>query len=749
MNHMISKIKRSLSLLFLLALVAPIPASADDDSTKSMYHVNRATDPIEIDGFVTESAWRNALRLELKYEVNPGENVPPPVQTEMLITYDETRLLVAFICNDPRPSQIRARYRDRDSAWNDDWIGIVLDTFNDERRAYEFLANPFGVQMDMLLDDVNGSEDSSWNAIWDSAGRITETGWEVEVAIPFNQIRFQDTDEPQTWGLDGVRRYPREHLYHIGLFPRDRGNNSYLSQAVKISGFQGMQRGKDLEISPTLTAQRTEVREQIPDGDLEERDRNAEAGINLRWGITPNVTFNGTLNPDFSQVEADAVQLDINTQFALYYPETRPFFLDGADYFSTPLMNLLHTRQIADPLGAAKVTGKEGPHTFGVLTSRDDLTNIIIPGPEGSSSGSFAMENTSAVMRYRYDFGRNSTIGTMFTDRQGGDYFNRVLNVDGRFRFDDANSFTFNVAGSQTKYDENMIKSLGQDSDAISDLAYVFYYNHTKREYRLYGRYEQLGDDFRSDLGFINQTGYRQWEIGGQYNWIGGGDRWFNKIYLSSNYDQTETTSGHLLERELEGFFQYNGPREIYILLGGGGRNRTFQGKEYDQLFFNIYQEMRLCSEVYYSVFYRKNDSIDYSHNRAANETIFESDINLTPGRHLQASISFNWRGFNVEPGRLFTTNVLESRIVYNLNSRILVRAILQYVDIMRDPALYAFTVDERSKDFFTQLLFSYKVNAQTLLYLGYTDGFVGTDQFALTRAQRTFFAKLSYAWLQ
>ena len=723
-------------------------ASGDNDPAESVLQVKPAAGSIVIDGAVDEIAWKDALRLELNYEVRPGENVKPPVRTELLITYNTSHLLVAFICQDPDPSQIRARYRDRDAAWNDDWVGIVLDTFNDERRAYEFLANPLGVQMDMLMDDVNGDEDSSWNAIWDSAGRITATGWEVEMAIPFNQIRFQDVDGSQTWGIDAVRRYPRSHRYHIGLFPRIRGNNSYLSQATKINGFSGMQRGRDLEIAPTLTAQRTDVRADFPEGDLEEQESDAELGLNVRWGLTPNITLNGTLNPDFSQVEADSVQLDINTQFSLFFPETRPFFLEGADYFSTRLMRLLHTRQIADPSVATKITGKEGRHTFGVLTSRDEITNVIAPGPEGSRNRSFALDNTSSVLRYRYDFGRNSTIGTMFTNRQGGDYHNRVLNVDGRFRFDDRNSMSFNIAGTQTQYDDEMAKRLGQSTEEISDFALELGYRHSRRNYSLFAEYAEYGEDFRADLGFITQVGHRRWETGGDYRLIGGGDRWFNTISFGGNYDQTEKTDGDLLERELEGYIFYGGPKESEFSVAGGGRNRTFRGVQYDQLFWNVFHEMRINGGMHYWVFFRMNDWIDFAHNREADEVLFETGTNLSISRHVQAEVEFDWRGFNVEPGRLFTTNVLESRIVYNVNSRTLLRAILQYVDITRNPDLYAFRVDEKTKDFFTQLLFSYKVNPQTLLFLGYTDAFLGNENFDLTRTQRTFFAKLSYAWL-
>ena len=171
--------------------------------------VPRATSEVTIDGVIDEQAWQDALTLELNYEVRPGENTEPPVRTVVFITYDEGHVLVAFRAYDDEPQKIRARFRDRDQVVGDDWVGIVLDTFNDERRAYEFWVNPLGVQTEGIYTEgrIGGGRnfDDSWDAIWHSAGRLTDFGYEVEMAIPFNQIRFQGTDGPQIWGIDATR----------------------------------------------------------------------------------------------------------------------------------------------------------------------------------------------------------------------------------------------------------------------------------------------------------------------------------------------------------------------------------------------------------------------------------------------------------------------------------------------------------------------------------------------------------------
>ena len=243
------------ALLLAAALASPAQAQevAAGTRTRTPFPVPRTTEALTLDGAIAESLWEQALVLELRYEVQPGENIQPPVRTEMLVAYDDVNLYVAFRCHDDDPSAIRARFTDRDSMFSDDFVGVVLDTFNDERRAFEFFANPLGVQADMLMDDVSGNEDSNWNAIWESAGRITDEGYEVEFLIPLTQLRFEATAGDQTWGIDGIRSYPRTDRHHITLFPRDRGENTYLGQEEKISGFSGIRRVQNLEIVPTMT----------------------------------------------------------------------------------------------------------------------------------------------------------------------------------------------------------------------------------------------------------------------------------------------------------------------------------------------------------------------------------------------------------------------------------------------------------------------------------------------------------------
>ncbi len=741
---------RGIALAFLLPCITAIPsATAETGSRDNPHKVTRTTSEIIIDGAIDEPAWDDALSLELEYEVRPGDNVKPPVRTIVFITYDEHRVLVAFRAFDPEPERIRARYRDRDHIYQDDTVGIVLDTFNDERRAYEFHVNPLGVQLDAINDDVQQRFDLSWDAIWESAGRLTDFGYEVELAIPFNQLRFQDIDGPQIWGVDANRSYPRVQRHHIGLFPRERGANSYLAQEDKMIGFEGGSAGRNLELVPTLTGIATQERPDFPDSTEVVDDRNAELGITGTWGMTPNITLTGAINPDFSQVEADAVQLAINTRFALFFPEKRPFFLESADYFDTGL-NLLYTRMIADPSAALKLTGKFGPHTVGLFTARDEVTNVIVPGPQGSSGDSFDEPNTSTVGRYRFNLGTDSTIGAVFTDREGSDgYFNRVVSADGVFRPTDADKFTIDVALSRTRYSQAMQDEFEVGSETISGHALTLEYVHTERNWFAFAEYEDLANDFRADLGFITQVGVRELDGGAGYLWWGEDGNFYNRLEVGGHLERTEEHDGGLLEQKSEVWFDYAGARDSFVHLELGTRDVVFDGVRFDDLFVPVlFVRVRPSSKLFVRVFAVGGDWIDFDNVRPADRIEASSLIGLDLGRHLLLEFVYTYSALDVEGGQLFEANVPEMKAVWQFNTRTFVRAIFQYTDITRNPDLYDDEVDALSRDLFVQLLFSYKVNPRTVFFLGYSESGYETQDFSLTTTDRTLFLKLGYSWI-
>ena len=742
-----------LALLAMMVLGAPLAAKQAEGRAAGPVHapyaVTRATSAIKVDGNLDEAAWQGAAVIDIAFETRPAENTAPPVKTECLITHDDDHIYVGFRAHDPDPSQIRAHLSDRDNAFDDDFVGIVLDPFNDERRGFEFFVNPFGIQMDLFMDDVGGDESTTWDAIWSSAGRVTESGYEVEMAIPFSSLRFPRTEGDQIWGFDALRFYPRNQRHRIASQPMDRNVSCYLCQVSKMSGFSGVTPGLNIELAPTVTSTRTDAKADVFQDRLIEGDVATELGITGKWGITPNLTLNAAVNPDFSQVEADAAQLDINTTFALFFPEKRPFFLEGADFFRTPF-EAVFTRNVADPEWGLKLTGKEGKNAVGVFVAQDDRTDFLIPGAELSTATSLNEASTDAVLRYRRDLGASSAVGLLATSREGDGYSNQLAGIDGRYRLGDSNSFRGQFLRSQTEYPAAIFANadLRQSAGALEDDALYLGYDHNSRNWSAYVRYEDVGDLFRADMGFMPQVDYTFKLAGGDHIWHGGEGDWWTRFSVGGDWDERKDQAGNLLERELEVRGNLNGPLQSYVEAGGGQRERVFNGVSFDQTFGWTYGEMQPTGDLYLSLFARLGDEIDFANTRPGEVLQLEPSVRYLVGRHLRFRLTHVFQRLDVEGGQLFEANLSQLTTVYQFSARMFVRLITQHTDIQRDINLYTMDVNGETEQLFNQLLFSYKLNPQTVLFAGYSDNALGTERIDLARENRTFFVKLGYAWV-
>jgi len=709
------------------------------------YVVPKAASGIKIDAVLDEEAWEKALILELNYEVRPGENVTPPVRTEVLLTYSLDNLYAAFRCYDPDPAAVRAHLRDRDTLGGDDWIALIFDTFNDERRSFDFIVTAQGVQFDLV--ESQSGEDTGWDTIWECASRITDWGYAVEIAIPFSSLRFQRKKGPQIWGFDAVRRYPREHPYHIGLFPRDRSNNCYLCQAVKIKGFEGVSPGRNIEINPTVIAARTDDKPDFPQGRLEKRDQDAELGVTARWGITPNLTFNLAGNPDFSQVEADALQLDINQPFALFYPERRPFFTEGADFFSA-LKSIVYPRTVRDPSWGFKLTGKEGANTIGSFVARDEVTNLIFPGSQGSSSTSLDMANTSSVFRYKRDFGSRYNVGLMVTDREGKDYYNRIFGFDLDFRFTPTNQIQLLVLGSSTRYPDEVVNDFDQPSGSFNDGLISFEYDHYSRTWGWWGDYEEVGSKFRADLGYFPRVGYRNAEGGLLYTWNAKPGSWWSLFRAGSEFNYFAERDGKLLNRQASLWFSYSGTMQSDLYLRGWRTREAYNNREFDLFYFMARGGFWPASNLQLAALTIFGDQIDYANTRLGKRLRLNPWLIYNIGKHLRLSLDHTYERMRVLDARLYTANISGLLAVYQFNVRTFFRAIVQYVHYDYNPINYTFDIDSHYKRFFTQLLFSYKINPRIVLFIGYSDNYFGGQDYGLTQSDSTFFVKMGYAWV-
>jgi hypothetical protein len=628
-------------------------------------------------------------------------------------------------------------------------VGIKLDPFNDERRAFQFFVNPLGVQFDSLQDDVSGNEDLSWDVIFSSLGRITEEGFVVEIAVPFHQLRFPKADGVQTWGFDAVRFYPRGQTHRIALQPVDRDIQCQLCQMSKVRGLEGITPGRNMEFVPTVTSGRTDEREEFPEGALEEGSIESELGLTGRWGMTPNLTLNIGLNPDFSQVEADAAQLDVNNRFALFFPEKRPFFLEGADFFSTPF-DVVFTRTVADPSWGVKLTGKQGRHVMGVFVARDELTNLIFPGSQGSDGTSLDLESTDAVVRYRRDFGESSALGVLFTSREGDGYSNRVAGVDGLWRLGDSDSIRFQSLSSQTEYPLDVALEFAQPSGDFGDNALHIRYDHDARNWDWFARYTDVGREFRADMGFMPRGNYTSLRGGLNRTWWGEEDDWFTEIRVGADWDLTKDQSGQQLEEEVEFDFALSGPRQSFFWFEVGTRDQFFNGVTFaNQIVYGTRVEMRPTADISFAVFTSWGEAIDFANTRPGKRLLWEPRLRLNLGLRLRLDLDHALQRFDVDEGRLFEANLTQLRLAYQFNLRTFARVIFQYRDIERNPDLYIDEVDALTEQLFTQFLFSYKLNPQTVLFVGYADNRDGTELIDLTQRNRTLFLKFGYALVQ
>jgi hypothetical protein len=711
------------------------------------YEIRRTDAPIAVDGRLDEAPWQGQPTFELRYETNPGENTPPEVQTHVWMTYDSDRLYVAIKALDPQPQAIRARLTDRDSAFQDDFAGVILDPFNDETRAFEFFVNPLGVQMDLMQNEVGGGEDEAWDAIWTSAGRVTEEGYVIEFAVPFSSLRFPRAGGVQTWGVDAVRVHPRDQRRRIGLVPQQRGMNCYLCQEAKLTGIEGVSPGRNIELDPTLTAARTDARADFPRGEVAEGDVDSDLGLTARWGMTPNITLLGALNPDFSQVEADAAQLDVNTQFALFFPEKRPFFLEAADLFDTRLQ-AVHSRTIADPEWGLKLTGKEGNGAVGLVAAQDRISNILIPGPQGSSLTSLDEENTSTILRYRHDLAGSSTIGVLYTGREGDSYHNRVGGIDALFRWQGTEAVRIEVLGSQTEYPLAFHEDFGQPTGGFEDYGLRAVYQHTDRNQMVYFLHQDMGDGLRADLGFIPQIDFRREQaIYERYFYNNAPGARFTRINFGSQFQDTVDHSGNRLRRLGEFWLWGNGPRQSFFSSGAGGGDRFFDGKTFDDRYLWFYGEVRPTSWLFMTLDSTlAPDDVDFANGRSGDSLRLAPSFRFDVGKHLRLQLNHNYQRFDVADGELFTANVTDLRATWQFNVRTFVRLVTQYRDVERNPDLYLADVAAESKHLFNQLLFSYKLNPQTVLFLGYSDNHFADPSIDLTQANRTLFFKIGYA---
>jgi len=742
--------------------VTTTPPDADRSPEGRLIYTAKLLDGrIEVDGDLTDEGWGNAPIVPLPFETSPGNNVAAPVATQCMVTYDDRNLYLGCKAYDPDPGAVRAYVTDRDDIDSHDRIVLTIDPFNDARRAFQFGINPLGVQYDAVFApgtqeaggmNNRGPADPSWDAIWASSGRLVAEGYIVEAAIPFESLRFPSADGIQTWGFYVSRSWPRSDDVEMRSMTWDRDSSCELCQANLLTGLESIEPGANMQFTPTFTSARTDTRG--TGGGLEAGEVDPQFGMDARWGITTDLSLNATVNPDFSQIEADVAQLAVNNRFALFFPEKRPFFLEGAELFNTPIQALF-TRSIADPSFGTKLTGKSGGRSFGVLVARDEVNNVLLPGPQSSSAASLDEQVYTTSGRFRQDVGASSNVGALYVGREGEDgYYNRVMGADAFLRVLPALTARLQFLRSETQYGDAFAEEYRQARGRFGGNALTAQLRYSTRNWFAAMNASQRGAGFRADAGFVPQADWR--DLGAWFDRTFWKDdsSWVTSFMVSGGFWHQEDTQGQLLQGGVWTNLQYNGPLQSTLWINPNIGRENLSGVDYTglkRMWFG--GSIRPTGSVGFRFNASVRETVDLTNDRLGQVFHISPSLDLRLGRHVDLRLSQSWFDMNTPEGEdVFTAGVSQLRAVYNFSPRSFFRAIVQYRDTDRVPALHLDDVDRSSSSLFTQFLFSYKVNPQTVLFLGYTDNRSGHvdlefNQHGLTQLDRTFFLKLGYAF--
>ena len=480
--------------------------------------------PPVIDGQVNDPAWQQAAAFGDFLEIQPGDNQTPSNMTEVMMGYDARNLYVAFRIKEPR-DKVRATVAKRDDIFSDDYVGMYFDTFNDQRQAYCLFFNPLGVQADGVFTENNG-EDYSVDIVMDSKGVLTPDGYTIEVAIPFKSLRYV-AGKDKLWGLHLYRRTKYNNNELDSWMPSNRSISGSLSQAGRITGFEGIETSRQVEVIPSFTISETGRRTRYtfnndPSGRYVNEGVKGEFGVTAKIGLTPTITLDFAYNPDFAQVEADAPVTTANQRFPIFFAEKRPFFLERVEIFRSPL-DLVNTRAIIDPDVAAKVTGRSGRNTFGILYasdkapgnySKDEREGLLICSRQRLFDPTtrcpierFVDQNADiGVLRLKRDIGKESNIGFLGTTYNFVDLHNNTGGFDGRFRFDEKTVAEIQIVGTNSRrnfYDPDQDRVNYRTGNGVG---YNVWVERGGRNWYMNYLAQGRSRDYRADVGFTQRT---------------------------------------------------------------------------------------------------------------------------------------------------------------------------------------------------------------------------------------------------
>lgn len=762
--------------------------------------IARFNQPPVIDGKLDDTVWKQAAVLKDFYQIQPGENLPPSKPTEVMIGYDAKFLYVAFHAYD-EPDKVRANVAKRDAIFDDDYVGFFLDTFNDRRRAFEMNFNPLGIQADGIMTEGMG-EDFSLDLVMESKGMVTGDGYTVEVAIPFKSLRYE-AGKGKFWGAHFYRRIKRINNELDSWMPVSRDKSGFLNQAGRLTGLEGISTERTLELIPSLTLSETGKRvRSMPramtlnnpalsdPGRFVNEPLKFDPGLTGKIGLTPTITLDFAVNPDFAQVEADQTVVTANQRFPIFFQEKRPFFLEGIEIFQTQI-NAVHTRAIVDPDYAVKLTGKRGRNTFGILLASDNAPGNYSEeerrDPEIRPRIEKFLDKNAyiGILRYKRDVGKESNIGFLATSYNFIEKRNQLGGFDGRFKINPQTFFDFQVLGTTSR---NFFRAPDMESSIYrtgNGLAYSYSYDVSKRHfgYQLSGSGRTR--DYRADVGFTRRTNTNNKEFFVRWNTEPNP----KATLISFRLGNFVTTNFDWQRRMQEWFqgtnFNFQFKHQMFMRIGtnfgyerlfeeefGARRTATRSGaffgsdperSTYIKTIFAVAE--KTFSKKYSGVIFvgtrRGQFDLDFGAGRrfprVSPAALRDPNAPLDPGpgNSLDANISFTYQptaslraSLNYTKARLsrrdtgrvaFDDNIFSLRTTYQFTRFTFARARIDY--------------DTLASNARAQFLLGWTPNPGTSFYVGYNDDvsrngfnpFTGQLEPGFRRNGRTFFVKMSY----
>ncbi len=742
----------ALTVSLLMSMLVALPAQ----SVRSVRAV-RVDGPFTIDGRLDEPQWSQAEVFDAPLEVDPRENTPALQRTDIRILYTDEALLVSFVCHDSAMSELRAHITDRDRMFSDDNVILIIDTFGDAQKAFEFFVNPLNVQGDILRAGDN--EDDSYEMVWQSDTKIDVDSWTVEIAIPFKSLRFPDRTE-QNWKILAGRTYPRVTRAIFSASPLDRNNPCLTCQGMSLLGISGIKPSLAMEILPYAAASQSGSLEDTddPSTPFTQGKIKGRAGVSLKVAPTPDFVVEAVVNPDFSQIESDAAQISVNTTFNLFYPERRPFFLEGSDLFrgngngfGGPSLQLFYSRTINDPLVAAKVIGKAGAWSYGLLSASDRNTSLFVPGEEGSDLVETGMTSLASVGRVRYDFGDQSYVGGIVSHRSiKNDATNLVGGGDFNYRWDQNHSVrgVLYVSRTHELNDQGLFGDLrtfgstgrtaAYDAETYTGLAARLEVSRSTREVSTSISYEDVSPTFQGQNGFITRTNRRSISLSYGYTVYPDENSVMTRWGVSGFTGMQFNYDGQRKERFLFLNWNANFKGQINTSVGVLALNQeVFEGVYFPRIprgNANVYWDINnsMSAGVFIEAgnfIYRESPpELGYGHNAG-----FEATVRFT--ERLRVSASYNRARLASDATRelFYDGNIYRAVGFYNFTTEAYLRVIMQY--------------DTFNKDLNAYPLFSYKLNAFTVFYAGATRDLTNfSDRPAgWTTTQTQYFLKLQY----